>query len=81
MRTIKRISRPLNQSKYDALQKIASAYAWEKQEHLPLYRDGALFAAYPNERGLRDEMVKSGHISSHGVSGRDGRDLQPQSWY
>jgi putative transposase len=80
MRTIKRTSRPLNQSKYDALQEVASAYAREKQEHLPMYHDGALFAAHPNERGLRDEMVKSGYISPHGVSGRMWKLAQKEAY-
>jgi putative transposase len=80
MRTIKRISHRLNQSKYDALQEVASAYAREKQEHVPLYQDGALFGAHRNERGLRDELVKSGYISPHGVSGRTWKLAQKEAY-
>jgi putative transposase len=70
MRTIKRISYPLNQGKYEAIREIASAYAREKQEHLPYYLDDALFGAQRNERTRRDELVKVRYRSPHGVSGR-----------
>jgi putative transposase len=70
MRTIKRVSYPLNEGKYEAVGEIASAYAREKQEHLPVYQDDALFGSHRNERALRDELVKAGYISPHGVSGR-----------
>jgi len=70
MRTIKRISYPLNQGKYAAIREIASAYAREKQEHLPGYQDDALFGRHRNERTLRDELVRAGYRSPHGVSAR-----------
>jgi putative transposase len=70
MRTIKRISQPLNQGKYEAVREIASAYAREKQEHLPGYQDDALFGRHRNERILRDELVRAGYRSPHGVSAR-----------
>jgi putative transposase len=70
MRTIKRISYPLNQSKYAAIREIASAYAREKQEHLPDYQDDALFGRHRNERTLRDQLVGAGYRSPHGVSAR-----------
>jgi putative transposase len=70
MRTIKRISYPLNQGKYEAIREIASAYAREKQEHLPGYQDDALFGSHRNERSLRDELVRAGYRSPHGVSAR-----------
>lgn len=70
MRTIRRISLKLNSGKFDALQEVASAYAREKQEHLPVYHDDALFAAHAGERVRRDELVREGYISPHGVSGR-----------
>jgi putative transposase len=70
MRTIKRVSYPLNQNKYAAIREIASAYAREKQEHLPDYQDDALFGSHRNERTLRDELVRSGYRSPHGVSAR-----------
>jgi len=70
MRTIKRVSRKLNRGKFEALQEIASAYAREKQEHLPAYHDDALFAAHKNERTRRDELVKGKYKSPHGLSGR-----------
>jgi putative transposase len=70
MRTIKRISPKLNKGKFEALQEIASAYAREKQEHVPVYHDDALFGAHRSERVRRDELVKLGYSSGHGVSGR-----------
>jgi putative transposase len=70
MRTIKRISYPLNQNKYAAIREIASAYAREKQEHLPDYQDDALFGRHRNERTLRDQLVGAGYRSPHGVSAR-----------
>jgi putative transposase len=70
MRTIKRISYPLNQNKYAAIREIASAYAREKQEHLPDYQDDALFGRHRNERTLRDQLVCAGYRSPHGVSAR-----------
>jgi predicted RNA-binding Zn-ribbon protein involved in translation (DUF1610 family) len=70
MRTIKRISYPLNQGKYEAIREIASAYAREKQEHLPGYQDDALFGRHRNERTLRNELVRTGYRSPHGVSAR-----------
>jgi putative transposase len=70
MRTIKRISYPLNQNKYEAVREIASAYAREKQEQLPSYQDDALFGRHRNERTLRDELVRAGYRSPHGVSAR-----------
>ncbi|MFO7540623.1 MAG: transposase, partial [Chloroflexota bacterium] len=70
MRTIKRISQPLNQGKYEAIREIASAYAREKQEHLLCYQDDALFGRHRNERTLRDELVRAGYRSPHGVSAR-----------
>jgi putative transposase len=70
MRTIKRISYPLNQGKYEAIRETASAYAREKQEHLPDYQDDALFGRHRNERTLRDELVRVGYRSPHGVSAR-----------
>jgi putative transposase len=70
MRTIKRISYPLNQGKYEAIREIASAYAREEQEHLPGYQDDALFGSHRNERTLRDELVRAGYRSPHGVSAR-----------
>jgi putative transposase len=70
MRTIKRISYPLNQNKYEAVREIASAYAREKQEHLAGYQDAALFGRHRNERTLRDELVRAGYRSPHGVSAR-----------
>ncbi len=70
MRTIKRISYPLNQNKYAAIREVASAYAREKQEHLPDYQDDALFGRHRNERTLRDQLVRAGYRSPHGVSAR-----------
>jgi putative transposase len=70
MRTIKRVSYPLNPNKYVAIREIASAYAREKQEHLPDYQNDALFGRHRNERTLRDELVRAGYRSPHGVSAR-----------
>jgi putative transposase len=70
MRTIKRVSHPLNQGKYEAIREIASAYAREKHEHLPGYQDDVLFGNHRNERTLRDELVRAGYRSPHGVSAR-----------
>jgi putative transposase len=70
MRTIKRISYPLNQGKYAVIREIASAYAREKQEHLPGYQDDVLFGRHRNERTLRDELVRTGYRSPHDVSAR-----------
>jgi putative transposase len=70
MRTIKRISYPLNRDKYAAIREIASAYAREKQEHLPDYQDDARFGRHRNERTLRDQLVRAGYRSPHGVSAR-----------
>ena len=70
MRTIKRISHKLNRDKFAALQEIASAYAREKQEHVGVYHDDALFGAHKNERVRRDELVKAGYANGHGLSAR-----------
>ena len=62
MRTIKRISHKLNRDKFAGLQEIASAYAREKQEHVGVYHDDALFGAHKSERVRRDELVKAGYV-------------------
>jgi len=44
MRTVKRVSVKLNKGKFEVIEKIASAFADDKQAHLDFYQDGLNFS-------------------------------------
>jgi Predicted site-specific integrase-resolvase len=56
MRTVKRISHPLNRAKFCALQEVAEVFAKEKQAQLEYFQKGSTFARYPSPRQRRDEL-------------------------
>ena len=70
MRTVKRISLPLNAGKWEQLEALVSRYAQEKQAHLSYYLQGETFAVPPSDRVRRDELVKAGYISPVGLQAR-----------
>ena len=70
MRTIRRISLPLNRAKWEALREMARQYRAEKNVHLPHYHHDAHFAADELERMHRDELVAAHYANRNGLQGR-----------
>ncbi|MBN1888803.1 MAG: hypothetical protein JW850_12480, partial [Thermoflexales bacterium] len=70
MRTIRRVSYPLNRGKWDALVELVQHYAREKDAHLVFFGQAGRFAAYFSHRTRRDELVRSGYASPHGLQAR-----------
>ena len=71
MRTIRRISRPLNKGKWNHLVELARHYTAEKQVHLTHFTD-APFAASgaKKERARRDELVQANYRNGYGLQAR-----------
>ena len=61
MRTVKRESVKLNKAKFEAIEKIARAFASDKQAHLDFYQDGLNFSGAKSFRQRRDELKSTGH--------------------
>lgn len=70
MRTIRRISLPLNRAKWEALREMARHYRAEKNAHLPHYHQDAYFAVGASERVYRDELVAAHYANPNGLQGR-----------
>ncbi|MCI0661875.1 MAG: hypothetical protein L0220_12450 [Acidobacteria bacterium] len=64
MRTVKRESVKLNKAKFEAVEKIARAFASDKQAHLDFYQDGENFSDAKSFRLRRNELKSSGHHAS-----------------
>lgn len=87
MRTIRRVSLPLNTAKWQALCDLACRYRDEKNEHLRAYQVDAAFAARPSERTRRDELVAAHYASPPGLQARlwklaqkDGFETAEKQW-
>jgi len=87
LRTIRRVSLPLNQGKWEALRKMARCYRGEKNEHLRHYNQDARFAAADSERAHRDQLVQAGYVSPHELQARmwkmalkDGYETVARQW-
>ena len=70
MRTIRRVSLPLNQTKWNDLREMARCFRAEKNAHLPHYHHDAHFAADDSERTHRDELVAAHYANPNGLQGR-----------
>jgi hypothetical protein len=69
-RTIRQVSRKLNRLKWEALRRIAQAYATEKQAFLNLFNQDEQFAASGGERAVRDGLVAESYTSRNGLQNR-----------
>ena len=66
MRTVRRQSLKLNQAKFDALERIARAFAKDKQAHLDFYQHDLNFSEAHSYR-LRQKMSRLGYLDSDEV--------------
>jgi len=64
MRTVKRESVKLNKAKFEAIEKIARAFASDKQTHLDFYQDRLNFSGAQSFRLRRNELKSTGHHAS-----------------
>ena len=80
MRTIRRVSLPLNTAKWQALCDLACRYRDEKNEHLRAYQVDATFAASTSERTRRDELIAAHYASPHGLQARMWKLAQKDSY-
>src|SRR5215475_7029436 len=64
MRTVRRESLKLNQSKFDALEGIARAFSSDKQAHLEFYQHDLNFPYAHNYRLRRNELKTTDHHAS-----------------
>jgi hypothetical protein len=64
MRTVRRQSLKLNRAKFDALNRIARAFACDKQTHLDFYQLNLNFAETDSYRIRRDELKANNHHTS-----------------
>src|SRR5262245_45985620 len=64
MRTVRRQSLKLNRAKFDALNRIARAFAKDKQSHLDFYQHNLNFALADSYRLRRNELKGSDHHAS-----------------
>lgn len=71
MRTVKRISRPLNKAKWSAVQAVAEVFAKEKQAQLEYFQIGSNFSRYTSPRQRRDELKADPNKPSMPVHLRD----------
>lgn len=62
-RTIKRHSKRINKSKWQTLQDIANAYAWQKDRFLLAYAPPKAYSQYNGFRQVRNSLVKAKHNS------------------
>src|SRR5215471_8400171 len=68
MRTVRRESLKLNQAKFDALERIARAFASDKQAHLDFYQRDLNFAEAHSYRLRRNELKTTDHHASTPLS-------------
>ena len=68
MRTVRRESLKLNQAKFDALERIARAFASDKQAHLDFYQHDLNFSEAPSYRLRRNELKTINHHASTPLS-------------
>jgi hypothetical protein len=68
MRTVKRESVKLNQAKFDALERIARAFANDKQAHLDFYQHHLNFSEAHSYRLRRNELNTTNHHASTPLS-------------
>jgi len=64
MRTVRRESLKLNQAKFDALERIAGAFAHDKQVHLDFYQHDLNFSGAYSYRLRRNELKGANHHAS-----------------
>ncbi len=68
MRTVRRESLKLNQAKFDALERIARAFANDKQSHLDFYQHDLNFSEAQSYRLRRNELKGANHHASTPLS-------------
>src|SRR5262245_22177501 len=68
MRTVRRESLKLNQAKFDALERIARAFASDKQTHLKFYQRDLNFSKAHSYRLRRNELKTINHHASTPLS-------------
>ena len=64
MRTVRRESLKLNQSKFDTLEGIARAFSSDKQPHLEFYQHDLNFSEAYSYRIRRNELKTTDHHAS-----------------
>src|SRR5262249_17606732 len=64
MRTVRRESLKLNKGKFDALERIARAFASDKQAHLDFYQHGLNFSDAHSYRLRRNELKTTDYHAS-----------------
>src|ERR1051325_3275611 len=70
MRTVKRMTLPLNEFKSLSLKRLCDAYACEKRHWLDLLRSYQMQALLGSHRKIRDRFVKEGYESISGLQAR-----------
>ncbi len=80
MRTIRRISRPLNKGKWEAVNDLARRSAAEKQSHLTGFTDAQFAASPKKERTRRDVLVKAGYVNPHGLQARQWKAAEKDAY-
>ena len=70
LRTIRRVSLPLNSGKWAALCDIARHYRDEKNAHLAVISLDEAFTEMRSHRNRRDDLVGDGYESPHGLQAR-----------
>jgi len=70
MRTIRRVSLPLNKGKWRALVELLRRYAGEKDAHLLFFGSPANCATCRSDRTRRDRLVADGYTSPNGLQAR-----------
>jgi hypothetical protein len=68
MRTVRRESLKLNKAKFDALERIARAFAHDKQAHLDFYQHDLNFSGAQSYRLRRNELKTTDHHASTPLS-------------
>ena len=80
MRTIRRISRPLNTGKWNQLAELARRSAAEKQSHLTSFTDAQFANSPKKERTRRDVLVKAGYVNPHGLQARQWKAAEKDAY-
>jgi transposase len=70
MRTVKRKAAALNRNKLAAVKSLCEAYAKEKNHWLDVLKSWKFQALLGNPRKIRDEFIKNGYQSNHGMQAR-----------
>ena len=70
MRTVKRVTLPLNAAKLGLLQAEANAYAQEKRYWLKQFEKVEIRPLIKLHRELRDQAIKAGYVSPNGLQAR-----------